>query len=280
MAFHWWADGGSTLYASWVCIIFSERKNGESFSPFVKHNTFTKMKYGPMYIFGVTLGNTTDSAHWDIIKIRGSMGIMYVNEKNFSCCLRYTKPSAKYYIRQPVIAFNIRFKREALSAPHFTCRNPNPEVVPDGVALTLNNYTCSEEHVTYRKPEVPLREPGEKLAICTKLAYGKRDAELIIEFMEVYKYLGVDKFVTYFLKDLNEDSKKVLEYYASTGIVDLYYFEQAEAGKAIKGQQLNIIISLLAASFHGLSIALANSLDPDQFEQNVRPDLDPNCLPL
>ena len=215
------------------CIMFSERKDGESYSRFVKHNKFTKMKYGPMYLFGVTLGNTTDSAHWDIIKIRGSMGKIYVNETNFSCCLQYTNASGKFYLQQSVKAFNIRHKPEALSAPHFTCQNPRPGVVPDGVALTLNNYTCSEEHVTYRKPETPLREPGDKLAICTKLAYGKRNAELIIEFMEVYRYLGVDKFVTYFLKDLNEDSRKVLEYYASTGIVDLYLFQQAEAGNFI-----------------------------------------------
>ena len=30
--------------------------------------------------------------------------------------------------------------------------------------------------------------------------------------------------------------------------------------------------------FCGLLITFANSLDPDQARQNVRPDLDPNCL--
>ena len=195
---------------------------------FIKHNYFTKMKYGPMYIFGVTIGNSTSSAHWDIIKIRASMGLIYAKERHFICCLKYI--DKRYYIRQPVTAFNKRHKHEPLSASHFTCKNPRPGVVPDGVALSLNNQTCSDEHVTYRKPEAPQREPGVKLAICTKLAYGTRNAEMLIEFMEVYKYLGVDKFVTYFLEDLNKDARKVLEYYASTGILDLYYFQPAAEG--------------------------------------------------
>ena len=37
--------------------------------------------------------------------------------------------------------------------------------------------------------------------------------------------------------------------------------------------------SLLASgNFCHLLITFANSLDPDQAQQNVRPDLDPNCL--
>ena len=189
------------------------------------------MKYGPVFIYGATVGNSTRSAHWDIIKFLGSLGISYANETHFFCCLKYI--DSPYTIKQIATAFNIHHEQaEQLSASHFTCWNPRPGVVPDGVALTLNNYTCSEEHVTYRKPEVTLRQPGGKLAICTKLAYGTRNAEMIIDFVEVYRYLGVDKFVTYYLKDLNEDARKVLEYYATTGIMDVYSFVPAEQGNS------------------------------------------------
>ena len=204
------------------------------------------MKFGPVYIFGVTLGNTTSTAHWDVIKIRASMGLIYAKETHFICCIKYIDLS--YYTSQPVTAFNIRHPRESLSAVHFTCRNPRPGVVPSGVALALNNPACSDEHVTYRIPETPKREPGVKLAICTKLAYGNRNAEMLIEFMELYKYLGVDKFVTYFLKDLNKDARKVLEYYASTGILDLYYFEPAEEGTV----QTSIIYPFVPFTIHSL----------------------------
>ena len=176
------------------------------------------------------MGNVT--SHWDIIKMHASMGVIYTTKQtHFSCCLKYIDESRPVYKRQKVFAKYLQNALTKLSAYHFTCLNPNPGVVPHGVALTVNNYTCSEDHVTYRKPMTPLRESGVRLALCTKLTYGLRSAELIIEFMEVYKYLGVDKFVSYFLENLNEDTRKVLEYYAATGILDLYHFQPAEAGR-------------------------------------------------
>ena len=38
--------------------------------------------------------------------------------------------------------------------------------------------------------------------------------------------------------------------------------------------------SLLAAIFFCLLMTFANSLHPDQDQDSVRPDLDPNCLTL
>ena len=40
----------------------------------------------------------------------------------------------------------------------------------------------------------------------------------------------------------------------------------------------HLTLTLLVATC--LLITFANSLDPDQAQQNVGPDLDPNCLPL
>ena len=44
----------------------------------------------------------------------------------------------------------------------------------------------------------------------------------------------------------------------------------------------NMVINTLLAStdYCCLLITVANSLDPDQDQQNVGPDLDPNCLTL
>ena len=41
----------------------------------------------------------------------------------------------------------------------------------------------------------------------------------------------MDKIVTYYLKTLNEEARKVLHHYASKGIVDLYFHELANEGK-------------------------------------------------
>ena len=194
------------------------------------------MKFGPMYILGTTLGNTTDNAQWDIIKVHAQVGEMYTGKTKVFCCLKYFKIPGPEYIIQPTIYVGApRFKNK-LSIYHYTCLNPKYGVVPDGVALTVNTLTCSEEDVTYRKPDTPLRESETKLALCTKVAYGNRSAELIIEFVEAYRYLGVDKFTSYILEDLNEDAQRVLAYYASIGIMDAYFYEPAAWGNYHKYQ--------------------------------------------
>ena len=215
-------------------------KNVQNYWKYFKYNNFTKMKFGSVFVYAVTMGNTSETAHWDIIKILASVGLQYTEKDKsrkesriISCCLKYVNETGNGYVRVPTKFAYRRNVVTKLSTCHYTCLNPTPGVVPDGVAITSKNYTCSEEDVTYRKPDLPLREMGEKLALSAKIAYGSRSAELIIEFVEVYRYLGVDKIVVYFLEDLNEDAKKVLGYYASTGIVDAYFFVPADWGTYI-----------------------------------------------
>ena len=74
-----------------------------------------------------------------------------------------------------------------------------------------------------------MKEP-EKIVIGSKLAYGNISAELVIEWIEAMKYIGVDKIVTYYLKSLNTDALNVLRYYASEGFVDLFFHEPANEG--------------------------------------------------
>ena len=187
------------------------------------------MKFGSVYVFGAAMGNSSETAAWDFIKVYSSVNQSFSNS-TFSCCVKYSKFSGSDIYRQPVLTYNIPNEETELSAYHHTCFSPKPGTVPNGIAITTDSYTCAEEHVTYREPLVPLLEAETKLALCTKAAYGNRSAELIIEWMETHKYLGVDKVVTYYMKDINPAARKVLEYYATAGLLDLYYFEPAEEG--------------------------------------------------
>ena len=109
--------------------------------------------------------------------------------------------------------------------------SPFPGQIPVGLAVILpSNVTCNENHVTYVEPYLPGKEP-KKIVIGSKLAYDNVNAELIIEWMEAMKYIGVDKIVTFYLRTLNTDARKVLFYYALEGFVDLYYHEPANEGK-------------------------------------------------
>ena len=101
--------------------------------------------------------------------------------------------------------------------------------IPVGLAVTING-TCSENHVTYVQPYFPVKEP-EKIVICSKLTYGNVSAELMIEWIESMKYIGVDKIVAYYMRGLNRDALNVLYHYASDGILDLFFYEPANEGK-------------------------------------------------
>ena len=84
--------------------------------------------------------------------------------------------------------------------------------------------------MTCVKPFQTLKTPGQ-IAIGTKTAFGSINSEQIIEWMETYKYIGVDKVVSYYMKILNADALKVLKYYESTGYLDLTFYEPAAEGK-------------------------------------------------
>ena len=187
------------------------------------------MKFGPAYVLGATVGNHSGIRFWDIVKVYASMG-RNVASGNVCCCVKYDNEFSSEYYKQPILFSNHQSPKTELTAYHFTCKNPKPGSVPEGIGLTVDNFTCDEEYVTYIKPLVPLLETGTKLALSTKVAYGNQDPELIIEWMETYKYLGVDKVITYFLDDLKMEARKVLGYYASSGILELYNIQLAATG--------------------------------------------------
>ena len=163
------------------------------------HRRFVEMKYGPVYIFGAVAGNSSRYATWDIIKIYGGVDNSWYNKSHFRCCLAYSDQG------------NLTFKKvfpsktrgfivsSAIWSVQVTCFNTRHEekLVPIGAALTVNGYNCSRNHVRYVSPYFPLREATEKVAIGTKTSYGNISAELIIEWMESWRYIGVDKVLTF-----------------------------------------------------------------------------------
>ena len=196
---------------------------------------FIQMKFGPIFIFGVAAGNTSDNNTWDMFKVYGSLDSKAYGEANLTCCFKFINGSDT--LLRSVVPLVRRFFSvgAAMWSYYLACPNiKNPGLtIPIGVSVTLFNNTCSEDQVSYVRPYFPLKEPN-KIAIGTKTAFGNISAELIIEWMEAYKYLGVNKVVTYYMKGINGDALKVLQYYETTGILDLFYYEPANEGVVYK----------------------------------------------
>ena len=211
--------------------IASKQKLQSNITLPTKHSYFTKMKFGHVYILGVAAGNSSIHISWNLYKVYASIDMTDYKIENFRCCLMFQRKSESEFIMKKPLHTGIHRNGCALMPVHVICPNVGQETgeTPAGVALTLDSLSCDTRHVAYVTPYYPLLQTETKLAIGTKLAYLDVKAELIIEWMETYKYLGVDKVITYYVDNLNKDALKVLKYYESTGILDLYHHEPAAA---------------------------------------------------
>ena len=185
------------------------------------------------------MGNSTETEVWDVVKVYAVIDMRQYDSANISCCLMYKTSEIKTDIRKEYPINILKYKIDSvLRGHHFTCPNVRhgSGALPIGVGLTLHKLNCSHDQVAFVQPYEPLKEINTKLAIGTKLAFGTISAEMIIEWMETYKYLGVDKVVTYYVdkgrNKINENAFKVLRYYASTEILDLYHHVPAGSGNS------------------------------------------------
>ena len=236
---------------------------------------FVKMKFGHFYIFGAATGNSSNEKTFDLVKIYGNFERKSFAKSPFYCCFKYNN-GAKKLIKRVTPLVNRKFQSAAdMWSYYLACPNTNnlselnrtlfgDKAVAGGhnngsqttpplksndnntidthtlveVAVTADNFSCEEKDVSYVKPFHPLITPG-KIAIGTKTAFGSINPEQIIEWMETYRYIGVDKVVSYYVKILNADALKVLKYYESTGFLDLTFYEPAAEGKYTQIQKFS-----------------------------------------
>ena len=193
--------------------------------------SFTPMKFGPAFVLSSAIINSSTWSPLDVIHVYACMYDAVLRYTNVSCCLKFKGKSTFEYFKVPVKVTKSPLKKQTISSYFYACPSTKPGVIPYGVGITVDTLSCSEEdHVTYIQPMVPQKQSGVTMALCNKVVYGSLRAELVIEWMETYRYLGVDKVVAGFLDDLNDAAKKVLFYYSSIGFVDLYKFQPAMEG--------------------------------------------------
>ena len=187
----------------------------------------TKMRFGPVYVLGVVAGNTTSRMAWDVVKVYGSFETSFKKVfLNVTCCLMYGNQGNLKVIQQNVSRLRLHPNKPAVTSFHIVCPNVHysVDVVPLAVGLSKKGLRCDNTKDRYVKVEFPYQEPGFKVAIGTQISYKNISAELIIEWLETYKILQVDKVVSYYHRNINQDALNALTYYHNTGFLDLYEF--------------------------------------------------------
>ena len=152
---------------------------------------------------------------------------------NFTCCLKFRTQTGLKTIRANVVNKWIFWARAKFRVFHIACKNLRfHHKFPETISISPSSNICDNKSSSYVKIQWPLRKPGIKLAIGSQIAYGNISAANIIDWMETYRYLGVDKVVAYYYKLTNKEALKVLLYYHANGFVDLYRYEPAGQGES------------------------------------------------
>ncbi|XP_045159350.1 uncharacterized protein LOC123524872 isoform X2 [Mercenaria mercenaria] len=100
------------------------------------------------------------------------------------------------------------------------CRIGDDNSVISRVSLTTLNFPCSLYHKHYIKPTILLRENEEKMAMCNKYLYRSVNATRLVEWIEVHRFFGVDKFTVHYHPNLDPFAKRVIHFYEREGIME------------------------------------------------------------
>ena len=66
--------------------------------------TFTRMKFGPVFILGVVGGNSSASVTWDHFKVYGMLDKNLYGQKEITCCLKYREKDESAIIKSGTIS--------------------------------------------------------------------------------------------------------------------------------------------------------------------------------
>ena len=139
------------------------------------------------------------------------------------CCYLYEDGK----IHKGQVSRKTLFLNNTLTAVQVLCKAEENNILKRqvGVTLVYGNDMCLPNVSIYVKVEHP--KPcilDFCLAICAKIAYGYVNPEMIIEWLEYNRYMGVSHVVV-FTYNLTSKSMDVLQFYQNQGFVQLLPFD-------------------------------------------------------
>lgn len=157
----------------------------------------------------------------------GWLNYSYVNS-TLLCCLLLGNDSIVSYVNEKRMVWT-QVSKQPLMAGKFFCNVPR---VLYGTKVKGSSISLPWEQCLGKKfmaVEFLNEQPDQSFAVCAKIAYGGLSAQRLIEWLEIQKYIGVDKVLLYFY-NLNEEAMRVLLSYNRDGFVELLPFDYPEAG--------------------------------------------------
>ena len=124
----------------------------------IRTRNFTQMSFGPVYIFGAALGNSSNDKTLDLIKIYAMLNAHAYNRAVIKCCLMY-KHNNKIQVFERSPSFTEKhYAKVDIMSFHVTCSNArHPYKRPYAVGLTVNEIPCRTDMSSYVKPALALK---------------------------------------------------------------------------------------------------------------------------
>ena len=198
-----------------------------------ENRTWYNISHGELRDYGTnptTLPNSSMSDTIKFISITGWMAEPLI-DKPLHCCLLLKNQSVISYLN-PRRMMWYQVRRQPLFAAKSYCPIPL-ELTPQrpvGASLSLPEYDCYlRMFMQIQYSEIRRRNT---LAFCAKIAYGGLPANRLIEWLEIQRYVGVDKVMIYYY-NLNNVTMRVLKGYVDEGFVTLQPFDFPQPGRCM-----------------------------------------------
>ena len=163
-------------------------------------------------------------------------------DRNMFCCFL----SQGGQIHKIPVARKSMFLNYSLTAVQVFCETEKNAQLkintrPVGVTLTYDIDNCPMDisnYATVQYTRPCLLEVC--IAICAKIAYGYVNPEMVVEWMEYYKYMGVNHVVV-FTFNLTADALTVLQFYEKQDFVEVLPFDFPAKGNSPRLTNLSIM---------------------------------------
>ena len=146
-----------------------------------------------------------------------------LDKQRYFCLLAYSNEnsiSVPAISDQMYVDDNLHAKFKYL--PYFYICDVTGMKEPTHVSLTSRPCSPPKNAVFLTKIDpIPEKNIPEKLALCMRTLYSITSPYIVIEFMEIQKELGVDKIFLYGIENVGSEVGRVLDYYVSTGYVQV-----------------------------------------------------------
>lgn len=185
-----------------------------------------------VHIFTAVGQNTTKEDFFDKIVLTGWEKKDVPRSRNYTCCFIYAATPAHTFSSKMSEKRHWSYVGYAkLEVKQYVCPNVKREkhLVPSAVTLSVGSE-CPKAKNKYIAVDMPAAQPGEQMAVCAKIVFGNISASSMIEWFEYQNLMGVSKVLVY-TYNLNKAAKKVLDFYATTGVVEYYPFSLPQKGK-------------------------------------------------